>query len=250
MELARHEIVIQEWEEVDCCPLCGGDGIDDYDKSIRYVQRIELDGRDEEYKTHIKLYRCLDCTAYYHNPRMTYDSMEKYYMSDIYRLGHPTTMEGEQSRAERTLELYDKLLGYKPKRFLDVGSSLGVMVREARNRYGCEAIGYDLYVNPNAVTDTVNNKDDVKGKYDLITCIHVLEHFHDPVEELKWMVSLLNHNGILWIEIPTDIIITIPHPIIYTSNSIHAMMKRIDGINYVYIEVTDGNLGHLCVKKK
>jgi 2-polyprenyl-3-methyl-5-hydroxy-6-metoxy-1,4-benzoquinol methylase len=39
-------------------------------------------------------------------------------------------------------------------------------------------------------------------KYDMITLWHVLEHFLEPIEELKKIKELLTPNGILLIEVP------------------------------------------------
>jgi ADP-heptose:LPS heptosyltransferase/glycosyltransferase involved in cell wall biosynthesis len=41
-----------------------------------------------------------------------------------------------------------------------------------------------------------------KGKYDLITLIHVAEHFYDPIETLSKAVACLSHRGILYIRLP------------------------------------------------
>ena len=40
------------------------------------------------------------------------------------------------------------------------------------------------------------------GGYDCITCSHVIEHVHDPVQWLRDMHALLRPNGTLWIQAP------------------------------------------------
>ena len=93
---------------------------------------------------------------------------------------------------------------------LDVGCGNGDFLRLAQAA-GWDVQGVDF--DPLAVEAARKHKLDVrhggleqvqerKGSYDWITCSHVIEHVHDPVQWLSDMHALLRPGGTLWLQTP------------------------------------------------
>jgi 2-polyprenyl-3-methyl-5-hydroxy-6-metoxy-1,4-benzoquinol methylase len=229
-----------EWIAVDRCPVCGGRG---YPSISNYDQEIE-DTISVDY--------CSECHSAYHNPRMSQNSMTEYYSSGAYRTNPkrqyiPKLFAHKKLAAEMKVQILESFrsdLKVEVKRSLDYGCGLGHMVNAMKDRYDCEAIGLDIYTDPHALVSVVNSKDELTGKFDVITCVHVLEHFPNPMEELDWMVSMLTENGLLFIEIPFTKLVFPPHPILFSRESISVMMKRIKAryICYDMQYLTDNGL--------
>ena len=213
-------------EAVDKCPVCGGKGEHDGTSDETEFDDVAL----------IYTYSCNDCGTAYHNPRMTSATMKEYYSSGIYRKKHPTSDGHEHQRATRILSLFQMYPEIRPKRCLDVGSSKGHLMKQLKNTYNAEVVGLDWYVDPKAVIKPFTDKEDITGKFDLITCIHTLEHFNDPVAELEWMADLLTEDGTLVIEIPTMKEVTPPHPTIFSNDAVSILMEHI-GLGYDTLNV-------------
>lgn len=93
---------------------------------------------------------------------------------------------------------------------LDVGCGNGAFLKIAKS-LGYQASG--LEPDPKAAAYGRNEGLDVRagrlpgsnlpqGTFDEITLLHVLEHFHRPVEALKELWSLLRPGGRLWVKVP------------------------------------------------
>ena len=76
-----------------------------------------------------------------------------------------------------------------------------------------------------------------KNKYDLITLIHVFEHFYNPLNTIKKVVECLTHRGVIYIRIPnidvkgierdfTDHHVQI-HPFIYSTQAMYLIAEKI-----------------------
>ncbi|MDO8610675.1 MAG: class I SAM-dependent methyltransferase [bacterium] len=99
-------------------------------------------------------------------------------------------------------------------RILDVGSGYGYFIKETL-KHNLQSTGIEpsrkLYNisqnnNSNAKIFNTNLKDYLhshnKSKFDYITLIHVIEHVENPQQFINKAISLLNKNGILYIETP------------------------------------------------
>ena len=226
-------------EPVDCCPVCGGEGT------------LDIVNHDREANVELRVYSCNDCATSYHNPRMSHNSMTEYYSSGTYR--EPPHRLINEATATKRIELITNLVANSvrtiPKRCLDVGCSRGYLSRALREKFGADVVGYDIYHDPQAVIEVISNKDLIDGKFDLVTCIHVLEHFHDPMGELTWMASLLSKDGMLMIEIPTARVVIAPHPIIYSRDAVPLLMKHINA-EYIFIDMQVVNIGIVLAWRK
>lgn len=220
-----------EWEHLDRCPVCNGEYGEYFAETF-----------DHELDTPICAYRCPQCYCLYHNPRLTQNSMAEYYSSGLYRT-HPSRSSPPKGNARNSANMKVKLIQAFMQdvkasihRCLDYGCGKGILVNEIKKELGCETIGFDLYRDPKAEIDIINDKDQIPGKFDLITCVHVLEHLPYPITELDWMASRLNEDGILLIEIPFTQIIFPPHPILFARETVPLLMKHLKA-RYMYYDM-------------
>jgi SAM-dependent methyltransferase len=220
-----------EWEPVDKCPVCGWVG-------IPAISNMDLEINDT-----IHVYYCPKCLCSYHNPRMSQNSMIEYYNSGFYR-SHPSRFvspaRGVVKKSAAALKVYmiegfRRDVDIKINTFLDYGCGRGYLLRALEDKYGSDGVGYDLYHDPGAVVEIVDSKEKITGKFDLITCCHVLEHLPNPIEELDWMVSMLNEGGILFLEIPFVRLVFPAHPILFSRESVFYLMRRIKA-RYIFYD--------------
>ena len=213
-------------EAVERCPICGGKG--------QFYDEEEERG-DGNYM--VRLDKCDDCGTYYQNPRLTEDALKEYHQKGWYQLGYPRNEIGEQRRADR-LTLLLQRFKLHPKRCLDYGAAHGFLLKNLKNSFSADIVGLEYDPRFSVIDDMFINKEQIEGTFDLITCIHTLEHFRDPIEEMKWMVDRLDPNGTILLELPLVLKITLPH--IYTFNmaSIQLMLNNL-GLHYLYLESSD-----------
>lgn len=217
-----------ELEPVECCPVCGEEG------KFEFTQPpLELD-------IELSVYYCPECQCSYHNPRMTAESMHEYYRSGDYATEHKKNNIGEMNRAKKRTQLVKNLKLRDYTRALDVGCAQGYLLAKLEELYpGLETVGYDIYVDDNAVREIVTDRDEIEGPFDWVSCMHVLEHVNDPKEFLSWMGSLLETDGVLVIEVPTKREIFLPHPIIYSKKSYPLLLEYAGITNYTYVATSD-----------
>jgi ADP-heptose:LPS heptosyltransferase/glycosyltransferase involved in cell wall biosynthesis len=150
----------------------------------------------------------------------------------------------------------------RPTSMLDIGSAypylaycfnrLGVKEHALDGVYKTDAIHVDIPVN----TQAVNWEDLEDGGYDtwkgvdLITMIHVLEHFEDPVACLERVYDNLSSNGTLYVRGPNKDVAGIErdhteghaliHPSIFGNESILYAMKKV-GFYLHWVEHMNGH---------
>lgn len=225
-------VMLGKWqaEEIDCCPICGGEG--------RFVMTAP-DPSQGEIIT-LNVYECKKCSCAYNNPRMTKDAMNDYYQSGDYIKGFENYDDfGERRRAMvRALLISEYVNINQPKRALDVGCGHGYFLQRMRDWVrNIDTVGYDLYVHPDAVHEVITDKNEITGTFDFISCIHVLEHTYNPLGELAWMDSLLDPGGFLFLELPTKRKIMLEHPIVFSPDAVPVLMDHINIGTYTRLDV-------------
>jgi 2-polyprenyl-3-methyl-5-hydroxy-6-metoxy-1,4-benzoquinol methylase len=154
---------------------------------------------------YFKLYFCANCRSLFNFS--AYKEDDKALIAD--KQWHINHFDRNTKRA---IPLLNELKNLYPQAetFLDIGCGIGATVLQAR-RLGWEAVGIEP--NPFAVeyakdqfslnvTCDYFKQDSFKNKFDIISCIHVLEHTETPRLLLKAAIETLNRPGLLYLSVP------------------------------------------------
>lgn len=191
------------WSEIKSCPLCGGKDLDTYSKRFYGLLPIQLK-------------KCAFCGLIAQNPRLSDESLDKFYKSG-YRgnkldAGHCDNMFERGMRRgvyiQRFLE--ENGIRYKDSAVFEVGCAYGGILEQFR-RNGCDVKGCDLNIPPveygasrglDLRPGTIDTLIDSGRKADIVILSHVLEHVLDPVAFLGKIKETLKPKGILYVEVP------------------------------------------------
>ena len=230
-----------KFEKVEYCPVCGGKG--EFEFAARHKEG-EFDGI-------IKIDVCKNCDTSYHNPRMTEESLKDYYASGTYRTfpGRAFKPEVKTIGNKNRVNYWQSVFEFNPKRYLDYGCSQGYMLQAVKEKFGSEVVGYDVYNDPGALMPIITDKNEITGKFDLISCIHVLEHLYNPMAELTWMASKLEENGTIVIEIPLYRQIIIPHLVLYSRKSMPLLVQHL-GLQGFILDLKQIEIGVILARRK
>lgn len=193
------------WLDVNECPFCGekrwidgGVGQFPVIHNPSIMEGVPL--------AVITTYRqCIGCGLIRQSPRLSDEEIADFYTSGVYRHFINDTQE-QQDKFE--LARYKRIAAMMPEKssdhLLDIGCSHGYLLDMMD--------GYDtvLGVEPNAAyvttkQPTVRTLDEVTGLWDVIVCLHVLEHVSDPFQMARAISCLLAPGGWLFIETPANI---------------------------------------------
>ena len=165
------------------CKVCGG-GIEPFDV-VDFLKFCSADPYAFGYSgIPVQYYRCNLCSFTFTDliDDWTDDEVKEFIYNDDYVKVDP---EYTGARAERDADFFIDILGdCRDQRVLDYGSGTGVLARRMREA-GFDAESYDPFSSPRRPA----------RRFDIITCVEVLEHSPDPVRTLNDMVSLLNDGG-------------------------------------------------------
>ncbi len=215
-----------------------------------------------------KTVMCNNCGLVYSNPRMTKNSLEYFYSSNLYREIYQKSDDFEHSfkikieEAKKNLETkkpnFEK---YYPGLFVDFISDLNInynSVCEIGAGYGTNLIyftklgkktfGLEPSIKLTKITNNeINIKqgfiNDLKDNHDIIILKHVFEHLYDPINDLK---KIKNHtNNYLFIEVPGNIkriaSIQNAHNFYFTENTLNQIVSKsgFDLIKSTYCKDTE-----------
>lgn len=151
---------------------------------------------------------------------------------------------------------------YDPDSVLDVGPSYPLLLKYLQDKGVLTTLGVDS----SPYTETYGNELDVSmiradfmehdfgpRRFDLISMVHVIDHFHEPMIALLKVKSLLNHNGVIFLRVPLNDTEGLTrwhlseyhfqvHPIVFGQRSLK-MMCELAGLQLVYEAVGNG-VGH------
>ena len=192
-----------KWINIDTCPLCGSE-IRTLLKQILHPYIMTTGWLvDAPIAIVATYYTCSGCGLVYESPRPDDISVKAMYSTQQYRsitgIATETMDSDECDRSRRIAELIVDGVSH-----LDVGCSRGYMLQITQDKGYCV-----LGVEPNPEyplegIETVRSLDDVAGKWDVITCIHALEHVADFKGMADKMIDLLADNGTLILEVPGE----------------------------------------------
>ena len=197
---------------------------------------------------------CNTCGLVYSNPRMSKESLNYFYSSNLYREVYETSNDFEYDFSKRIKQVEKNIRinkpnfnKYYPQLFFDFIFSLNIdykTVCEIGAGYGTNLlffknIGKEVFGLEPSKTSTkiaTDNQINVKqgfineldNKYDMIMLKHVLEHLYDPLKDLEKIRS--HANKYLFIEVPGNIkriaSIQNAHNFYFTENTLHKIVTK------------------------
>lgn len=173
-----------------------------YPASVEQHESVQYNCTSFHHSSHGRVVRCLGCNLVYTNPQLPQEEIEKLY-SDVQ---DDTYLENIEARYSTFRYNLDKLKPYlKPgAKLLDLGAYCGAFLKIAKEEgfdvsgvepsrwassYARESVGV-------AVTTGTLKELPVDDLYEVITSWDVLEHFSDPVAEIKEVREKLIPGGI------------------------------------------------------
>lgn len=214
MNKFSYESVEKEYVE---CNLCGSEDFSQVHVGDRYGMGIVT-------------VICNKCSLFFTNPRPKEEIFKEFYAKHyrkFYEFAKTPSLDYIQkhnftTRANITFSYLEKyILNNFPQKdclkVLDIGCSEGSILRTIQDRStkNIEAYGIEpskkfsefasKYSGAKIFTGTLNQFCEHYGllpQFDFIILNHVLEHFLDPLGQLKIVNKLLNSNGLVFIEVP------------------------------------------------
>lgn len=184
---------------MNACPLCGGIDARPHSERAsnpRFV--MHMTGYDLPVLTQVYYVQCGDCGLVYQNPRMTNAALSVFYSSGFYRQTTGLTPEesdrGEQERAAALVEFLD---GTRFESVLDIGCSRGYFL----SMLDCYCRGVETDYNRPFMVDESKVLTEIPydKEWDLVTVVHYLEHFPNPLDLLFPLQA-----NYIYIEVPSE----------------------------------------------
>jgi len=183
----------------------------------------------------LQYWLCPTCGLVFHDAIIPLDYYREQYRTETNGQPGPTLKELEH-QAHRVRALAPYLKGYiKPDTFaLDVGSSAGLLL-EAMAAWGARVVGvepgdaYREYQKGRGLA--VNARLPlVSGPFNVITCIHTLEHTDDPDDMLCRLHNAAAPAALLMVEVPHATLSpagpSLAHPCLFTPDSLAPLLLR------------------------
>jgi 2-polyprenyl-3-methyl-5-hydroxy-6-metoxy-1,4-benzoquinol methylase len=217
-------------DQIKSCPICTF-GIH------RHFEDYDSNGELLHYRI------CMRCGAVFQSPCMDEEELNAFYQEGyrtLYQKSEQPTKKDlvmQEERAVRTLAMIQKDVK-DVRRHLDIGSSSGSLLDEIRNAYGCQSVGIepgDAYRDFSKQRDlevyaSLNELPKQGKPFDLVSMMHVLEHFPNPVEALHDLLEThMIPGGYLLVEVPNLIehaALEVAHPIAFTAATLREAVHQ------------------------
>jgi len=191
------------------CYLCNGVAVEPF-----ITAEDDLTGRPGRFT----FVRCSDCGLVYQAPRLTIEHIKSYY-EDGY-IAHrknnwgplaPLFNAAMDSLDRRKLRLLGRYVSLdRDSSVLDVGCGVGTFLAKAMAEHRCTIAGVDFMdLSDQPALRGVEfhcgpfyHQDVGRGRFDLVTMWHFLEHDYDPLGSLTHARESLTPNGRLIVEVP------------------------------------------------
>lgn len=190
----------------EVCNLCG-------DVGFTLVKERLRDG-DLKFRVH----QCRSCGHIQILPKPSDEDDKKFYDGNLQDRNRNKEIDYEKLRrnnmfdSERHVRLVKTLCAEPNTRILDIGSGYGFFINELSRAGYTNITGIEIsserrdialqHTDIPVIDHDVNSPGRDIGRFDLITCFHVLEHMADPVQFLNNIRPLINENGIFICEVP------------------------------------------------
>jgi len=216
-----------EFEKVTECPNCNSN-------------KFHIIGSVKQYEYEVNYAECHECSLVFQTTRIkdTDEYYRKYYRKLLFNDERPikTELLFQWNRAELISTYLLKNIEHIDS-CLDIGCSSGVLLDMLRDLYKCEVEGVELDVEYSSFAretyklNIYETLDEINRQYDLITLVHVLEHYKNPHALLDRCKELLLNDGLLYIQVP-DILykhnstFNLHHTMAFNRKSLNNMLER------------------------
>ncbi len=198
--------MMKNWQRVKVCPLCAVESFKSYSKYRRWFLLVRLE-------------RCSNCGLVIQNPRLTDESLDKFYHKEYrHRLKKRMDLKHCENMFERGIRRGDYIcrffeengIEYRGSVVFEAGCAYGGILKEFQRR-GCRVEGCDIDKTPvdygiskglGLVVGPVDVLLNSGDKADIIILSHLLEHIAEPVHFLDKVRQTLKPKGVVYIEIP------------------------------------------------
>ena len=161
---------------------------------------------------HRSLQRCNTCGFLFVLPRPSSDELARMYSEDYFEADVSNALAYRSPVFEECLDRLDVHRPYRG-RLLDIGCGTGEFL-EAATRRGWEVCGVELSARAARLARkkgldvrccTLSSAPYASGSFDAVTCLDVLEHVADPLQDLQRARELLAPGGLLVMRVPNTV---------------------------------------------
>lgn len=214
------------------CPICSSEV--DAESPIAELHDPMYHANDGQ----LYYYFCYNCEAIFHDEPITEEYYHNQYRMDV-QGGKPGVLykaiELQNERAKSLIPFLKRIkLDFDPKTAVDVGASTGVLVK-TMNDLGIQANGveidkpYSEYAKKTYGYDYLLCLENVAHIYpELITIMHTLEHFLNPVQSLRTLRQASSDRAVMLCEVPnfsnSPLSMSYPHRFAYTERSLYNVL--------------------------
>lgn len=178
------------------CPICQSKETDFFAKKSSYI-----------------FYRCISCKCLFMKALPSLSELDEYYKNNFQYQDGALNEKIIRIQSKRILK---QLLNSFPtaKTICDVGSGYGFFLDEAKKKnyevFGIEPAKplaknskqeFNLPIFAGTLTEYLKSQ---KKKYDIVTCIHVIEHVRNPKQFIDSLLRLVKPGGLLYLETPNS----------------------------------------------
>ena len=171
---------------------------------------IDLWGKDLSDRFFFDFFKCGDCGLLFNKKYPREKDLNTLYslLADNVISGDDTCHEKTQQRYKATI--VDHVRKKSVRSILEIGPDLGVLSSALIEsfdveRYVCVEPNVSMHQrlkSLNGVSQVYPTVHDAKsaneGNFDLIVCVHVLDHLRDPLRDLKCASDMLNEGGVVF----------------------------------------------------
>ena len=189
------------------CPVCGSTK---RERRGRRGGRAHREGKGIE----TNVVQCLDCVVLYTNPTLIPDS-NPYATETAEEYFQLHSSEQRVKNGESLADYAESIIG-KPGRMLELGCGRGELLAGAANR-GWTVYGVEMTENYAQVAESrgvlverssIQQSKLLDQTYDVILMAAILEHLYDPFETLKKVRDALRPGGLVFIDVPNELSLT------------------------------------------
>lgn len=221
-----YDIEENDIEILDNCPLCDSSNIEIISEVVEKENKtfkVDFDSNftkiipREEHIIFLSTACCIECKFVFRNKRPNLSWFEKSWniretedTDAVFEQAHDPEKEKQRyNRYENLSKVLEEVT--TERKLLDVGCGPGTGLKAFQDR-GWDVMGVEPDPVRAKVGNEVNKINIFPGKiedftepdetYDVITLLHVLEHFHSPKDFLIHTIKKIKYNGYLYIEVP------------------------------------------------